>query len=70
MFLLLPVITSLRGIDLQQLPGYLADGEHKITMEMTIIGSLLRFGEWRRMATSVTTSSQRRNTQHRSLGSR
>ena len=26
MFLLLPVITSLRGIDLMQLPGYLADG--------------------------------------------
>jgi hypothetical protein len=25
-FLLLPVITSLRGIDLMQLPGYLADG--------------------------------------------
>ena len=27
-FLLLPVITSLRGIDLMQLPGYLADGAH------------------------------------------
>ena len=25
-FLLLPVITSLRGIELSQLPGYLADG--------------------------------------------
>ena len=30
MFLLLPVITSLRGIDLMQLPGYLADGAHPL----------------------------------------